>query len=171
MALTLKQELFCQYYMGESLGNGADSMRRAGYNSSNYSRDAYELLQKPHVQLRLAELRAEAPRLVGPARIAEFLQDVALGVAMLEKVVGDQMVEVPWPPRLRIDAAAQLMAWYARGTDDDAVTMKQLRDAYARGQFQPTQEDLQVIAGDGTVRQKAAYARRVLARLEEAGSN
>lgn len=62
MKLTPKQELFCQAYV--KLGNASDAYR-AAYNCENSKpstihRCAHDLLKRPHVAARIAELNQQA---------------------------------------------------------------------------------------------------------------
>lgn len=52
-----REERFCIEYLKD--GNGAQSAIRAGYNPKHASQQGVTLLSKPHVRLRLYELRAQ----------------------------------------------------------------------------------------------------------------
>lgn len=56
-ALPPRQERFCQLLL--TTDNGAEAARGAGYSERRAKRMAYDLLQIPAVQARIAELRAE----------------------------------------------------------------------------------------------------------------
>jgi len=53
--LSVQQEQFCQYYV--LFNNGAKAARSAGYSDQTAKEMAYELLTRPHIQKRVAELR------------------------------------------------------------------------------------------------------------------
>lgn len=55
--LTAQRERFCQELLVDD--NGAAAARRAGYTTRRSKRLAYELLQLPEIQARIAQLRAE----------------------------------------------------------------------------------------------------------------
>lgn len=55
--LTPKQELFCHQYMIDL--NGTQAAIRAGYSAKTAAVQAHDLLRKPNIVARLAELKAE----------------------------------------------------------------------------------------------------------------
>lgn len=63
MKLTAKQERFCREYIVDL--NATQAAKRAGYSSRRPSEQAYQLLQKTTVQARIAELQADALKVVG----------------------------------------------------------------------------------------------------------
>ena len=60
MALSEKQEMFCQFYVGVCKGNGREAAVRAGYSDKAAYQQAYENLRKPDIISRIKELRREA---------------------------------------------------------------------------------------------------------------
>src|SRR6476469_8629887 len=49
-AITAREELFINLYLGEARLNGAEAARRAGYSEHSARKTAWEILSRPHVR-------------------------------------------------------------------------------------------------------------------------
>lgn len=88
--LTIKQEAFCLEYAAS--GNATEAYKKAGYSAKNdrvAGVEAYKLLKKPKIQLRLKELAEEiaAPKIANIKEIQEFLTSVMRQQQKEEEIV------------------------------------------------------------------------------------
>lgn len=77
-ALTVKQQLFVEAYLGVSNGNGTDAARRAGYkgNAFTLKQVAAENLAKPYIAERVQQRLDEAKGCMGADEVLAELTDV-----------------------------------------------------------------------------------------------
>jgi phage terminase small subunit len=76
-ALTQKQQLFCEFYMGDAAGNGALAAKMAGYRGSDatLAQIAYENLKRPVIAGRIAQRVSQAG--MGADECLALLADIA----------------------------------------------------------------------------------------------
>ena len=107
--LTSPQKLFCTYYYASE--NGAESYRRAfGYDASrNPRRQAYKLLQKPHIKEALEELKAGNH---APVYDKSVFDPLAFDVREADKVVLAETYALSRDPTLSAKQRADCLAGY-----------------------------------------------------------
>lgn len=76
--MKLKQQLFCEYYLGECQGNAEQSAIKAGYSQNCARQTGYKLLQNPKIKQYIEQKRAEisSNNIANIQEIQEFWTDI-----------------------------------------------------------------------------------------------
>jgi len=129
--LTSRQAAFCRNLIQGM--TGAEAAREAGYK--NGGRQAYQLLEKPHIQAYLAELKAEveSDAIMSGREVLERWTATARGEGVIPRSTPTGIHELPPDWSDRHAALKELAKYHTLYVDRKEITLKkppaEMRDA------------------------------------------
>lgn len=120
--LTSRQAAFCRHYFAGK--SAAEAARLAGYK--NAGRQAYQLLEKPHIQEHLAELQAgaDSEAIMSAREVLERFTSIARGEGQIPRSTPAGIFELPpdWSDRHK--ALVELAKYHSLSVEKREVTLK-----------------------------------------------
>lgn len=76
--MKLRQQLFCEYYLGECAGNAEQAALKAGYSAKCARQTGYKLLQNVQIQQYIAQKSSEVvtDNILNIQQIQEFWSNI-----------------------------------------------------------------------------------------------